>query len=226
MGRCVMDPTAVKLKNASFAGDLDEVRRLLDAGADPNSTDEHGSGTLLTFHPAMIEYLLSRRADPNVQTNENGASVLAGLAYVNCLECVRILLQHGADPNRGRAESGETPLHHALAKNEADRGPLVKLLLDYGADPNAKTRHGVGSCNFWRDARTRGETPLHRAAAYATAETIRQLLAAGADPTIRDANGDTPRAWASWHWREWAIIDLLDPLRKGPNAAPQGSRAS
>ncbi len=206
-----MDPTSLKLKAACCAGDLDEVRRLLDAGADPNATDEHGSGTLLAFQPAIIEFLLSRGADPNVQTNENGASVLAGLAYVNQLECVRILLQHGADPNCGRDASGETPLHHALAADQPDRGALVALLLDHGADPNAPTRPGVVSCNFWRDARTRGETPLHRAAAYASAKTIKRLLAAGADPAMPDANGDTPRAWASWHLRDWPIIELLNP---------------
>ena len=205
-----MNSDALKLKHASFEGDLDEVRRLMDSGVDPNSTDEYGSGTLLTFNPAMIEYLLSRGADPNTQTNENGASVLAGLAYVNELECVRILLRAGANPNRGRDESGETPLHHALAKDGADRTLLVKLLLDHGADSNARTKPGVASCNFWRDARTRGETPLHRAAAYAPVETIEMLLAAGADRTIRDVNGDSPLGWASWHLRDRAIIDLLD----------------
>jgi uncharacterized protein len=204
-----MDSMSLKLKAACFAGDIGEVQRLLDLGADPNSTDEHGSGTLLTFEPAMIEYLVSRGADPNIQTNENGASVLAGLAFVNQIECVRVLLRTGADANRGREESGETPLHHALANNESDRVSLVKLLLDHGADPNARTKPGILSCNFWRDARTRGETPLHRAAAYAPVETIKMLLAAGADRTIRDVNGDSPLGWASWHLRDWEIIALL-----------------
>ena len=205
-----MDATSLKLKHACFAGDLEEVRCLIGSGADPDSTDEHGSGTLLTFHPAIIEYLLSQGADPDTQTNENGASVLAGLAYVNELECVRLLLRAGADPDRGRDASGETPLHHALATSEPDRGPIVKLLLDHGADPDAKSKPGVTSFNFWRDARTRGETPLHRAAAYAPAETIEILLAAGADRTIRDVNGDSPLSWASWHLRERPIIDLLN----------------
>jgi ankyrin repeat protein len=207
----MMDTVSLQLKQACFSGDLDEVRRLLDAGADPNATGEQGSGTLLTFHPTVVAYLLSNGADPNIQTNENGASVLAGLAYVNQLECVRLLLEHGADPNGGRQDSGETPLHHALANSESDRGPLVKLLLDHGADPNSRTKPRVSSFNFWRDARTRGETPLHRAAAYGSAETINHLLAAGANPSVRDANDDTPRGWASWHLREKAIVDLLNP---------------
>jgi len=213
-----MNSDAQKLKRACFECDLDEVRRLLDSGVDPNSTDEYGSGTLLTFHPAMIEYLISRGADPNTQTNENGASVLAGLAYVNELECARILLHAGANPNRGRDASGETPLHHALSASEGDRSPLVKLLLDHGADPNARTKPGIASFNFWRDVRTRGETPLHRAAAFSPRETIELLLAAGADRTLRDVNGDSPLGWARWHLRERPIIDLLNYDTNGHDA--------
>src|SRR5262245_55205925 len=97
---------SLDLKRAAADGDLDKVRALIDAGADVNAADEHGS-VLLSFHPEVVAYLLSKGADPNTQTNENGASVLAGLAYVNQAECVRLLLEHGADSNRGRADSGE-----------------------------------------------------------------------------------------------------------------------
>jgi ankyrin repeat protein len=214
-----MDPTSLDLKRAAFDGEIDTVRSLVEAGADVNATDEHGSGTLLTFHPEVIRYLLSKGADPNIQTNENGSSVLAGLAFVNEVECVKILLHHGADPNRGRAESLETPLHHALA---GTRGPkrteLIQLLIDQGADVNARTRPGILSYNFWRDARTRGETPLHRAAAYASVEIVEQLLNAGADRTIRDGNGDSPLSWASWHRRPREMIDLLNYVRDRDSA--------
>ena len=200
-----------KLKQASVDGDLQTVQSLVESGADVNSCDDHGSGTLLTFYPQIIAYLLSKGADPNTQTNENGASVLAGLAYVNKVDCVRLLLEHGADPNRGREESLESPLHHALARaGDDDRTELVQLLIDHGADVNARTRPAVVTYNFWRDARTRGETPLHRAAAYASMEIIQLLLNAGADRTIRDVNGDSPLSWASWHRRPKHIIDLLD----------------
>lgn len=198
------------LKQAAAAGDLGEVQRLVDAGADVNGCDEQGSGTLLTVHPDVMQYLLTRGADPNVQTNENGASVLAGLAYLKARDCVRMLLEAGADPNRGRNASLESPLHHALAGSGAKHETVVvRLLLDAGADVNMRTRAGVESFNFWRDARTRGETPLHRAAAYASVETIELLLARGADPLVRDVNGDSPLSWASWHRRPREIIELL-----------------
>jgi ankyrin repeat protein len=123
---------------------------------------------------------------------------------------VKILLEHGADPNRGHPESLETPLHHALAGNgDADRTELIRLLINHGADVNAKTKPGVISYNFWRDVRTRGETPLHRAAAYASTEMVKMLLSAGANPAIRDAHGDSPLSWASWHRRSREMIDVL-----------------
>lgn len=205
-----MQSMSLKLKQAASVGDLGTVRSLVESGADVNATDEHGSGTLLTFYPEVIAYLLSEGADPSVQKNEFGASVLAGLAYVNQVECVRLILQHGADPNLGREESLETPLHHALAGTDnSDRLELVRLLINHGADVNAKTKPGIVSYNFWRDARTRGETPLHRAAAYASIEVVSMLLTAGADGTIRDVNGDSPLSWASWHRRPKELIDLL-----------------
>ena len=60
-----------------------------------------------------------------------------------------------------------------------------------------------------RDCRTRGETPLHRAAAFGDAESIQLLLDAGAVKDARDAHGDTPLSWASWHQRPGTILKML-----------------
>jgi ankyrin repeat protein len=49
-----------------------------------------------------------------------------------------------------------------------------------------------------RDCRTKGETPLHRVAAFGDEESIRLLLDAGAVIDAKDMNGDTPLGWASW----------------------------
>lgn len=207
-----------ELVRASQKGDLESVRQFVEAGVEVNSTDEHGMGPLLTFTPSVVEYLLSKGADPNRQKNESGAPVLVGVAYMNNAECVRLLLEGGADPNSVTERTGETPLHSSLAKSGTDvsardRQAVIRLLIERGADPNRRTIPGVRSLAFWRDVRTRGETALHRAAAYADEETIKYLLEAGADKTIRDANGDSPQSWASWHWRPKALIDLLDPRK-------------
>ncbi len=202
-------PRNPELVAACHRGDLARVRELVEAGVDVNSVDEHGMGPLLTFHPEVIAYLLEQGADPNRQRNENRTTVLAGLAYMNQVECVRLLLDAGAEPNAGESRTGETPLHAALTKAHEDRSAVVRLLLDAGADPNLATIPGIPTLAFWRDVRTRGETPLHRAAAFGSPETIELLLAAGADKSPRDANGDSPLSWASWHLRPGRVLFLL-----------------
>lgn len=197
----------LQLKHAAFDGHLDRVRELVEAGADVNAADESGAGSLLNFHPDVTAYLLANGADPDVQTNEFGTSVLAGLCYVNQIECVKLLLEHGANPNLGRRESLETPLHHALANDASTE--LIKLLVAHGADVNARTKPGVTSYNFYGQTPTRGETPLHRAAAYADRKTVELLLANNADPTLTDKDGHLPYHWAGWHRRPKDLVELL-----------------
>ena len=60
-----------------------------------------------------------------------------------------------------------------------------------------------------RDARTKGETALHRAAAFGEEGTVKMLLDAGAQREARDANGDTPLSWASWYLRPASILHQL-----------------
>jgi ankyrin repeat protein len=120
------------------------------------------------------------------------------------------LIKHGAEVNSRVSETGETPLHNALAK--AGRPYyiyVVRLLIEHGADVNAKTIPGKETGAFMRDVRTKGETPLHRAAAYADEATIKLLLDNGADREARDAHGDSPLTWASEHLRPGTILQLL-----------------
>ena len=120
------------------------------------------------------------------------------------------LIKHGADVNAKQPNTNETALHSALSK--AGRPYYiytVRLLVEKGADVNAKTIPGIETAAFMRDVRTKGETPLHRAAAYADEKTISFLLEHGADKEAKDANGDSPLTWASEHLRPGRILALL-----------------
>lgn len=135
---------------------------------------------------------------------------LGNAAFFGHWKAADFLLAHGANASWSDSETAETPLHSALCKaGRPHYGHVVRLLLDAGADPNARTIPGKETGAFMRDVRTRGETPLHRAAAYADAATIELLLERGADRTLTDANGDTPLSWASLHLRPGAILALL-----------------
>ena len=123
---------------------------------------------------------------------------------------VDFLITHGADVNYALPDTGETALHSALCK--AGRPYflyVVKLLVENGADVNAKTIPGRETGGFMRDVRTKGETPLHRAAAYGDEEMISYLIEHGADREVRDANGDSPLSWASEHLRPGSVLKLL-----------------
>jgi ankyrin repeat protein len=120
------------------------------------------------------------------------------------------LIDMGADPDGALPETGETPLHAALTNDDRLRyDRVVQVLLRAGANPNALTRAGVATGALMRDARTRGESPLHRAAAFGGADTVRLLLDAGGDREQADAHGDSPLAWASWYRRPVEVLRLL-----------------
>jgi ankyrin repeat protein len=135
---------------------------------------------------------------------------LGNAAFFGHWKVGNFLIQQGADVNARISTAGETPLHNAVSK--AGRPYyyyVVQLLLEKGADANAATEPGIATGAFMRDVRTKGETPLHRAAAYADERTIALLLQHGADKTRTDAYGNTPLSWASEHLRPGAVLALL-----------------
>jgi ankyrin repeat protein len=135
---------------------------------------------------------------------------LGGAAFHGHWRLCQFLLESGANANFADAATGETGLHAALCKTDAvvsDR--VLKVLLAYGADPNRHTIAGAETGGFMRDVRCKGETPLHRAAAFGEGSTIQLLLDAGAKVDARDANGDTALTWGSWYLRPDEILRQL-----------------
>lgn len=156
---------------------------------------------------SAIRFLISRGASlqelgPNLDLN--------GAVFHGHKELCEFLIEQGADVNHPMPETGETPLHSALCKTDNRTfNPVLKVLLTHGANPHVTTIPGIETDSFMRDCRTKGETPLHRAAAFGDAEAIQMLLDAGANKEARDAFGDTPLSWASWYLRPRPILRML-----------------
>jgi ankyrin repeat protein len=193
------------------AGRTDLVFDLLVQGLSATATDADGV-SLLSWcayygDVSAIRFLLAQGAVLEELGEDLG---LAVAAFHGHWKLCQLLIEKGADVNWSESETGETALHSALCTDDRLRyDRVVKVLLAAGADPNAATKPGVETGAFMRDCRTRGETPLHRAAAVGTVETVRLLLKAGARVDAKDVNGDSPLSWASWHRRPVSVLRLL-----------------
>ncbi len=135
---------------------------------------------------------------------------LNGAVFHGHWKLCEFLVENGADVNRPLPDTGETPLHAALCTtNRRAHDLVIKVLLANGANPNAVTKAAAETGGFMRDCRTKAETPLHRAAAFGSEETIQLLLDAGATIDAKDMNGDSPLTWASWYLRPDSVLRKL-----------------
>ncbi len=192
-------------------GRTDLVLPHLDAGGDATATDPGGVSLLAwcAYHGDVtaVRNLLERGATLTSLGDDLG---LRGAAFHGHWQLCEFLLENGGSARAVDAVTGETALHAALCKaNRPIYDHVVRVLLAHGADPNCKTAIDAPTDAFMRDCRTRGETPLHRAAAFGTVTAVQMLLDGGGNRELRDAHGDTPLAWASWHLRPPAILRLL-----------------
>lgn len=191
-------------------GRTDLVVDYVRGGHAPTSVDERGVSLLkwCAYYGDVSAVRFLLECGESLQSLSDTA--LAEAAFHGHWQLCEFLIEAGADVNQTLPDTGETPLHAALSTGDRTVYDLVlRVLLARGADPNRLTRPGVETGAFMRDARTRGETPLHRAAAFGTEETIKLLLDAGAAADVKDMNGDSPLTWASWYGRPTAILILL-----------------
>ncbi|GKT95992.1 ankyrin repeat domain-containing protein 28 [Colletotrichum tofieldiae] len=186
---------AVMFKN------LDMVKLLVEKG--PTSRKEKfrgqaGTGrrvSVFVESAEIVEYLLSKNADPHV-SDEDGWSTLWAAARYGCEEIVRMLIEANADINKSCTESKTTPLHEAVEYPQ-----VVKILLEHGANMNNQAAGGETPLSYaiaenhletvkimLADSRNRADLSLnevHKALAYAVSlnyvEMVSEVLEAGAD---------------------------------------------
>jgi ankyrin repeat protein len=197
------------------AGRTDLVFEHLAGGGAATAADEHGT-PLIRWCAYYGDVSAIRVLLPHGETLASLGDNLGldGAAFHGHWRLAEFLLENGADPNAPLPDSGETPLHAATARSGPAQTLVVRVLLAAGADATRACKPGVETGAFMRDVRTRGETPLHRAAAYGDLDMIERLIAAGAQKDAKDSNGDTPLGWASWARRS---PDILRPLCWGPH---------
>ncbi|MER5431429.1 ankyrin repeat domain-containing protein [Streptomyces sp. NPDC002588] len=114
---------------------------------------------------------------------------------------VDLLLRAGADPAAPDAD-GTTPLYTACVQGAAG---IARRLLEAGAPPDAESA-GPGAEG----------TPLCAAACWGHTETVRTLLAHGADPDLREDHGT---GWTPLRWAETGPHPETAALLRRPKSA-------
>jgi uncharacterized protein len=161
---------------------LQVAERLLKAGANPNIQ--------LKLRPPYRNYIFDRGRDEVLST---GATPLLRAARASDLPAIALLLKYKALPNLANA-SGVTPIMAASGvgygdnptrgryKADANTADAIRTLKDAGGEING---HAGG-----------GETALHAAAAHGWNETIKVLIASGAELEAVDRRGLRPIDYA------------------------------
>nr|XP_019943566.1 PREDICTED: ankyrin repeat and protein kinase domain-containing protein 1 [Paralichthys olivaceus] len=166
------------LHMASAYGHLNIAKLLLSQGADPNVTDATDCTALHLSagegHNRLVRLLLKSGASTE-SMDSRGYTALHLAALKGHTGICRQLLSNGASPDF-RTLQGWTPLH--LAALRGHEATIVQLE-SQGACVNVRGENG------W--------TPLHLACHQSRSEVVTKLLAAKADPNVKeDREGWTP----------------------------------
>ena len=150
------------------------VGNLIYRGMDPNTPTEKGEPALVfavrSGAPKTVAYLLKQ---PSIQidaTNMADETALMLAANANDLASANLLIEAGASVNRPKW----TPLHYAASKGHT---AMMRLLIENDAYVDAESPNGT--------------TPLMMAAYYASPNAVKLMLEEGADPLLKNQDGQT-----------------------------------
>ena len=188
-----------QLISAIKRGYADRVRLLVDHGVDLNKPDDtYDTRTkgktpyqtaLLMGEDTIAEMLAEAGADTGTLTAEDAFQVAC---MAGDLSRAREIMDQSGD---ALGEVRRTDMLRDAAKRGNRKA--LEVMIELGFDVNGQS----------------GCTALHEAALSGDVDLAQMLLAAGADPTIRDNNHyATPMGWAL-HAEDAAMIALLDECR-------------
>ncbi|KAB5554377.1 ankyrin repeat-containing domain protein [Coniochaeta sp. 2T2.1] len=205
------------------------IKELVRKGASPNAWDGaqspiHIAVRLHRKTPEFLEFLLQQGADPGYRielTPGHRELKTAPTALKTAIEevdmpAMQALLRHGAHPGPG-PDGTDSPLLVAVRRQSLE---AVVILLEEGISPNvvetAEYRLHVSSGPYAPTALIAAVSEAMVRASPVSTGIVHQLLKSGADPNLKDLNGDSA-LWAARGRSPYgaSVIELL--LNHGAN---------
>nr|MBN2277646.1 ankyrin repeat domain-containing protein [candidate division Zixibacteria bacterium] len=156
----------IDIVNAAGMGNIEVIKKHLDAGVDINFDSGDGYTPLLMAamygRDKAVKFLVEAGADVNLVTGTGQSAILAASQYGKT-EIVKMLVEAGADVNMVYGSGSTTILREAIKYGHVD---LVKYLIEAGADTRFKNAQGE---------------PLMSVANKSDAKMMEVLKAAGID---------------------------------------------
>lgn len=168
------------------------VKFLLNNGANVNDI----------WHYEFIDRVFGR----DISRGWDNRSVLG---FARTPKMLKLLLEHGANPDKGSTETGDYPLHMVcewLAYTNAPDEPLqmLKLLLEYGANPNVYTLKLLTPMMIICGAT---DKDMYKASSDTKLAVIKLLFEHGANINA-DSYGRTA-LWFAARSEDWSVVKSL-----------------
>lgn len=171
------EPLVVELSHYVLNNDLEEVKRILNKGANVNGIDEFGGNALSTAafkaNIEIVRILLEAGANPNLISDGDDGD--PPLWFANSAEVTKLLIDAGANTNFQNS-SGDTILIITARRWGAFK--KMKVLLENGADTNIKDNEGKTAL-------------MYAAKDKDNLEKVKLLIEFGADINTKDNDGNT-----------------------------------
>lgn len=215
-----------------------EVMELLLAhGAEISAVHPHWNNTVLYYLAGYrdeqplaasategMRWLLEQGADPNVPSGSSQETPLHRVVQMGrATSVVELLLDHGADPLRTRADgraayelalrAGHTGIAALLRARGAERrlDPVDSLLAACAVGDEAGARAWLDREPGLLEALLAAQPDiLSHAAGHGRTPAVQVLVALGLDVARESSDGGTPLHWAAWNGRVATVEKLLE----------------